>query len=70
MSANRAKNTSPEITLRKALWHLGHRGYRLHYRVSSPHVSKGSTRPDIAFISKKVAIFVMGCFWHRCPKCI
>jgi DNA mismatch endonuclease (patch repair protein) len=73
MSANRAKNTSPEIALRKALWHLGHRGYRLHYRVRSPHVSKGSTqpstRPDITFVSRKLAIFVMGCFWHRCPKC-
>ena len=68
MSANRAKNTSPEIALRKALWHLGHRGYRLHYRVSSPHVSKGSTRPDIAFTSKNVAIFVMGCFRRRCAS--
>ena len=61
MSANRAKNTSPELALRKALWQLGHRGYRLH-----PKNIPG--RPDISFTSKKLAIFVMGCFWHRCPK--
>jgi len=28
MSANRAKNSKPEVTLRKALWHTGLRGYR------------------------------------------
>lgn len=62
MSANRAKGTKPEVTLRKALWRAGHRGYRLHYK-------KIPGRPDITFVSKKVAIFVHGCFWHRCPKC-
>ena len=62
MSANRAKNTKPEIILRKALWSADLRGYRLH-----PKNIPG--RPDIAFTSKKLAIFVMGCFWHRCPKC-
>src|SRR5687768_15682023 len=62
MSANRAKNTKPELLLRKALWQAGARGYRLHYK-------KVPGRPDISFVSKKVAIFVNGCYWHRCPKC-
>jgi DNA mismatch endonuclease (patch repair protein) len=62
MSANRAKNTKPELLLRKALWHAGARGYRLHYK-------RVPGRPDISFLSKKVAIFVNGCFWHRCHKC-
>ena len=62
MSANRAKNTKPEIQLRKALWQSGARGYRLHYK-------RVPGRPDISFVSKKVAIFVNGCYWHRCPKC-
>jgi DNA mismatch endonuclease (patch repair protein) len=44
------------------LWHSGHRGYRLHYK-------KVPGRPDISFVSKKLAIFVHGCFWHRCPTC-
>jgi DNA mismatch endonuclease (patch repair protein) len=62
MSANRAKDTSPELILRRELWQLGLRGYRLHPR-------KIPGRPDIAYVSRKVALFVMGCFWHRCQKC-
>jgi DNA mismatch endonuclease (patch repair protein) len=62
MSANKAKNTSPELRLRRALWSAGLRGYRLHPK-------KVIGRPDIAFISRKLAIFVHGCFWHRCPTC-
>lgn len=26
-------------------------------------------KPDFAFPKQKVAVFVDGCFWHRCPKC-
>jgi len=62
MSANRGRDTGPELKLRKALWSAGHRGYRLHFK-------KAPGRPDIAYVSKKIAIFVHGCFWHRCPKC-
>lgn len=62
MSANKAKNTIPEITLRNALWHAGARGYRINWK-------KVPGRPDIAFPGRKIAIFVNGCFWHRCPKC-
>jgi DNA mismatch endonuclease (patch repair protein) len=53
MSANRAKNTKPELQLRKALWHAGARGYRLHYK-------RVAGSPDIAFVSKKSTIFVNG----------
>lgn len=62
MSANKAKNTSPELTLRKLLSSAGIRGYRLH-----PRGVVG--RPDIVFTKKKIAIFVNGCYWHHCPKC-
>jgi len=62
MSANRAKDTRPEVALRKALRRAGGRGYRLHYK-------RVPGRPDIAFVSKRVAVFVNGCYWHRCPKC-
>lgn len=57
MAAIRSKNTSPEIALRKALWARGFR-YQIHY---------GKEKIDIAFPSKKLAIFVDGCFWHSCP---
>jgi DNA mismatch endonuclease (patch repair protein) len=60
MSANKAKHTKPELLLRKALWANGLKGYRNNYK-------KVPGRPDIAFPVKKVAIFVNGCFWHRCP---
>lgn len=26
-------------------------------------------RPDFAFPVERVAVFVDGCFWHRCPRC-
>jgi len=62
MSANISKNTRPEILLRQALWANGLRGYRLHWK-------KVPGRPDIAFPGKRIAIFVNGCFWHRCHYC-
>jgi len=62
MSANKAKNTKPELSLREILWKNGLKGYRLNYR-------KIPGKPDIVYVSKKVAIFVNGCFWHRCPHC-
>jgi DNA mismatch endonuclease, patch repair protein len=62
MSANKAKNTKPEISLRKLLSASGIRGYRLNYK-------KAPGSPDIAFPKAKIAIFVNGCYWHRCPHC-
>lgn len=62
MSRIRAKDTGPERTLRASLRALGHTGYRLHY-------AKAPGRPDIAFVRRRVAVFVHGCFWHSCPHC-
>lgn len=62
MSANRSKDTKPELIFRRSIWSMGIRGYRLHWK-------KAPGRPDIAFPSKRVAVFVNGCFWHRCPLC-
>ena len=52
----KAKGTSPEIKVRKLLWGMGLR-YRLH-RKDLPGA------PDIVLVSRKLAIFVHGCFWH------
>jgi DNA mismatch endonuclease, patch repair protein len=57
MAAIRSKNTKPEIKLRHELWAKGFR-YRVHY---------GKHKIDIAFPSRKLALFVDGCFWHSCP---
>lgn len=62
MSSIKDRNTKPELILRKALWSSGVKGYRLHWK-------KAPGKPDIAFPGKKVAVFVNGCFWHRCPYC-
>lgn len=62
MRANKAKGTGPEIILRRALRERGLGGYRLNW-------SKAPGRPDICYPGRKVAIFVHGCFWHRCPDC-
>lgn len=59
MSRIRSKNTKPEVTLRSAVWARG-----LRYRL---HDSRLPGRPDMAFISAKVAVFVDGCFFHGCP---
>ena len=61
MKANKGANTKPELVVRKRLRDAGLVGYRLHWKVAG--------KPDIAWPGKKVAIFVNGCFWHRCPHC-
>jgi DNA mismatch endonuclease (patch repair protein) len=25
-------------------------------------------RPDVVFVARRVAIFLDGCYWHRCPQ--
>ena len=63
MKANRRTNTKPELALRSALHAMGYR-YRKDLRLDLP---QRRVRPDIAFTSRKVAVFVDGCFWHACP---
>lgn len=62
MSSIRAKNTGPEKTLINYLKKACIRGMRRH-RKELPG------RPDISFPNEKIAIFVNGCYWHRCPYC-
>jgi DNA mismatch endonuclease, patch repair protein len=56
MRAVRAKDTKPEMTVRRLVHGLGYR-YRLH-RSDLPG------KPDLAFAGRRKAIFVHGCFWH------
>ncbi len=57
MSGIRGRDTKPELFVRKAL-HA--RGFR--YRLGGAGLPG---RPDLVFPSRKIAIFVHGCFWHR-----
>ncbi|AEB07685.1 DNA mismatch endonuclease Vsr [Coriobacterium glomerans PW2] len=62
MQANKRSDTKPELLVRKRLRKAGLTGYRLQWR-------DAPGRPDIAFPGRRIAIFVNGCFWHRCPHC-
>ena len=61
MSRIKSSGTKPELKLRKLLWAAGLRGYRVKNKI------KG--KPDLYYSSKKLAIFIDGCFWHQCPEC-
>jgi DNA mismatch endonuclease, patch repair protein len=68
MRAVKSRHTGPELAVRALLRPIA-TGYRLH-RPDLPG------KPDIVYPSRKLAIFVHGCFWHghdcsrgaRCPK--
>ncbi|WP_336298040.1 DNA mismatch endonuclease Vsr [Micromonospora sp. LH3U1] len=60
LSRQARASTKPELALRREL----HRR-RLRYRINHPGLPG---RPDIALTRAKVAVFVDGCFWHRCPE--
>ena len=61
MSSNKGKDTKPELILRKALRDNHMSGYRIKWKIPG--------KPDIAYPGRHIAIFVNGCFWHRCPHC-
>lgn len=55
----RARDTKPELIVRRALHAAG-----LRFRLHSKDLPG---KPDIIFRRKRLAIFVHGCFWHRHP---
>jgi DNA mismatch endonuclease (patch repair protein) len=63
MAAVKAKDTGPEMIVRRLVHAMGYR-YRLHVR-SLP----GS--PDLVLARHRKIILVNGCFWHLhcCPRC-
>lgn len=61
MRAVHARNTAPEVRLRRGLFGQGLRGYRV-----TPCAVPG--HPDIAYTKARLAIFVDGCYWHGCPS--
>lgn len=57
MRAIRAKNTKPEIVVRRYLFSAGYR-YRLH-------LTQLPGRPDLVFTKRRKIVLVHGCFWHQ-----
>ncbi|MBE0609378.1 MAG: very short patch repair endonuclease [Dehalococcoidia bacterium] len=60
MVNSRQRDTGPELALRSRLFAAGLR-YRVHFRVMPRRLV------DVAFPRARVAVFVDGCFWHKCP---
>lgn len=61
MSRIKSRDTLPEIEVRQLLFREGYR-----YR---KNVSGLPGRPDIAFLGRRKAVFVNGCFWHMHKGC-
>lgn len=59
MSTMPTRDTGTEMALRRELHHRG-----LRYRT---HLKTLPGKPDVAFTRARIAVFVDGCFWHRCP---
>lgn len=57
MAANRSKDTTPELVVRRLLHRAGYR-YRIHAR-NLPG------RPDLVFASRGSVVEIRGCFWHH-----
>ena len=61
MAAIRAKNTKPEVLVRKYLWRHGFR-----YRLNHPRLPG---KPDVVMRKYRTCIFINGCFWHGHEGC-
>src|SRR4051794_25414000 len=59
----RRRDTTPERAIRSLLHRRG-----LRFRVERPLEFDRRRRADIVFPTERLAIFIDGCFWHRCPE--
>lgn len=59
MSRIRSSNTLTELKFRKFIWQKGLRGYKIKSKITG--------KPDIYFSKQRLAVFIDGCFWHKCP---
>jgi DNA mismatch endonuclease, patch repair protein len=62
MRGNRGIDTAPELALRQAVHARG-----LRYRKHVAPIAGLRCKADLVFFRARVAVFVDGCFWHRCP---
>lgn len=63
MRGNRKFDTKPELRLRSELHRQG-----LRFRKHMTLIASGRrASADIVFPRQQVAVFVDGCYWHRCP---
>lgn len=62
MSAQRSRDTAPELAVRRLLHARG-----LRYRVDHPLPGLPRRRGDLVFTRVRVAVMIDGCYWHGCP---
>lgn len=62
MVGNRSRDTRPEIAIRSLLHRQGHR-----FWVAKRPTKSVRRTADVVFPRLRLAVFVDGCFWHRCP---
>lgn len=63
MAKVRQTGTDVELALRREMYRIG-----LRYRVGYEVLKKPRRVADMAFPSRRIAVFVDGCFWHGCPE--
>jgi DNA mismatch endonuclease (patch repair protein) len=59
MALVRGRDTKPELLVRRTLHAAG-----LRYRLQAKDLIG---KPDLVFRSRRIAVFVHGCFWHQHP---
>ncbi len=62
MVGNKARDTKPELAVRRLLHAAG-----LRYRVSARPEPDLARTADILFAKPRIAVFIDGCYWHGCP---
>jgi DNA mismatch endonuclease (patch repair protein) len=62
LSKQRTRDTAPEVALRRELHRRGRRFF-----VDRAPLTGLRRRADLVFPTQRVAVYVDGCFWHRCP---
>lgn len=62
MQQQRRAGTAPELQIRSQLHRAG-----MRFRVGATVPGMPRRTIDIAFPKARIAVFVDGCYWHRCP---
>ncbi|MFT4188834.1 MAG: very short patch repair endonuclease [Aeromicrobium sp.] len=62
MRANRSRDTSPELAVRRLVHAKG-----LRYRVAARPEKDLRRTVDLMFGPTKVVVLIDGCYWHGCP---
>ncbi|WP_268808599.1 very short patch repair endonuclease [Plantibacter flavus] len=62
MRSVRRSDTGAELAVRRELFARGRR-----YRIDLSPVRGMRSRADIVFTKHRLAVYIDGCFWHKCP---